>query len=331
MLGEIKRRLLGFARRGQQGVKGTVLAEDPLVIYVLFAKDAFRLIESLGKPAVIIKQTCWFLGVEDQQEEAQKIRAAAEEKGHQLVMMVNCPREREICEEIGVRSFLCNHNALLDTDVFTIDPSVPKSFDAMYDARLTPFKRHHLAEKVGGLSLITYLTPNFNHSEEYLEEVRKKLSGAHWVNGPFAANDRRLSQEEVAVEYNRARCGIILSELEGTNYATVQYLLCGLPVVSTPSEGGREEFYNDRDVIVSDPEPEAIARAVREMVARNLDPTEVRERALKRVAEIREVFLREVQGLIDENGGGVDFRERWPEVYCNKLLGFVTFREIARL
>ena len=92
--------------------------------------------------------------------------------------------------------------------------------------------------------------------------------------------------------YNRARVGLILSEKEGACFASMEYLLCGLPVVSTPSIGGRDVFWDDRFVIVCDPTPEAVAGAVQEIKRRNIDPQLVRAATLEKVEEHRNVLRR---------------------------------------
>ena len=53
-----------------------------------------------------------------------------------------------------------------------------------------------------------------------------------------------MNDEEVNNFLNQCKVGIILSEVEGANYASIQYLLAGLPVVSTKSKGGRDVFFD---------------------------------------------------------------------------------------
>jgi glycosyltransferase involved in cell wall biosynthesis len=42
----------------------------------------------------------------------------------------------------------------------------------------------------------------------------------------------------------RAVVGLCLSTVEGSNYASMEYMLAGLPIVSTPSIGGREVYFD---------------------------------------------------------------------------------------
>jgi hypothetical protein len=50
-------------------------------------------------------------------------------------------------------------------------------------------------------------------------------------NDPYYHNYRKLSENEVAQRLNHCRVGLCLSAVEGINYASVQSLRCGLPIV----------------------------------------------------------------------------------------------------
>lgn len=58
-------------------------------------------------------------------------------------------------------------------------------------------------------------------------------------------------------------------------FASMEYLLCGLPIVSTPSIGGRDVFFDKDYVEIVEPDPHAVKEAVIEMVRRRVrDPKE---------------------------------------------------------
>lgn len=100
-----------------------------------------------------------------------------------------------------------------------------------------------------------------------------------------------LPPREVSREYNRARVGLCLSALEGGNYSTTEYMLCGLPVVSTRSDGGREHFLDPEVSRIVEDDARAVAQAVAELIARRIPPQVVRLRALVKLREIREDFI----------------------------------------
>ncbi len=62
----------------------------------------------------------------------------------------------------------------------------------------------------------------------------------------------------------------ILSAEEGSSYASMEYLLAGLGVVSTHSTGGRDVYFDPDYCITCDPTPEAVRDAVAELRARNI-------------------------------------------------------------
>ena len=63
--------------------------------------------------------------------------------------------------------------------------------------------------------------------------------------------------------------GGVFSEEEGACWASSEYLLCGLPVVSTHSRGGRDVWYSGHNSLIVEP-TQARARRVCCMVAGKL-------------------------------------------------------------
>jgi glycosyltransferase involved in cell wall biosynthesis len=84
---------------------------------------------------------------------------------------------------------------------------------------------------------------------------------------------------------------LILSEEEGACFASSEYLLCGIPVVSTPSKGGRDVWYNEYNSIICDPTPDAIALAVEEFVRNPRDPQRIRQDHIDQAQKYRERFI----------------------------------------
>ena len=57
-------------------------------------------------------------------------------------------------------------------------------------------------------------------------------------------------------------------------------MLCGIPVVSTHSLGGRDAYYDDVTAIVVNSDPDEISKAVQAIKDRRIDPFEIRNRAI---------------------------------------------------
>jgi glycosyltransferase involved in cell wall biosynthesis len=60
-------------------------------------------------------------------------------------------------------------------------------------------------------------------------------------------NREKLTHEEVNKFINKSRVGLLITPIEGASWASMEYLMCGLPVISCKSKGGRDVFYNDNN------------------------------------------------------------------------------------
>lgn len=220
----------------------------------------------------------------------------------------------------GVDTVYCNQNALADERIYRPLPGIMREFDAVYDATLARYKRHALARDLSSLALIGYR----NHQTDdagYANAVLREMSGARWLNDPNARPDAwRFTDGDVNHAYNRCRVGLCLSEIEGAMWVSIQYLLAGLPVVSTPSEGGRDEFFEPPHVRIVDPSPEAVAEGVAQMVRADLPATVIRERTLALMAQHRRRFLAHVQDVFDRAGAPRRFADEWRDVVPHRLV-----------
>ena len=63
-------------------------------------------------------------------------------------------------------------------------------------------------------------------------------------------------------------------------FASMEYLMCGLPVVTTRNRGGRKRYLTPRNSRVVAARPDAVARAVAAYVASPPDPAAIREETL---------------------------------------------------
>jgi hypothetical protein len=106
------------------------------------------------------------------------------------------------------------------------------------------------------------------------------------------------STKQLAEWICRSATGLALSETVGTCPATVQFLLCGTPVVSIPNIGGRNHFLTGPHVIEAARSPEAVAAAVADLKAGNPSRREVHD-ATKRLLEGARIrFVEEVNAAM---------------------------------
>jgi glycosyltransferase involved in cell wall biosynthesis len=75
-------------------------------------------------------------------------------------------------------------------------------------------------------------------------------------------------------------------------FVSIEYLLCGIPVVNTENIGGRDEMFPDFAVKTVSDTPEAVAEAVQEFVEHAPEPEKIRAAALEKMKVHRETFRR---------------------------------------
>lgn len=249
---------------------------------------------------------------------------------HRFIFLCNAGSEFELLSEYGLNARFINHNCFVDERIFTVEPGAEKAYDAVYDAQLSRVKRHYLASGIESLALITYLFyPGLK--EPFVLDVMREFEKAHWFNKPYGRDSRVLAPGEVADALNRCRVGLCLSAEEGGMYASIQYMLCGLPIVSTRSRGGRDEFFDHRYVKIVDDTPGAVREGVSEMIGRNIPAGLVRGETIKKMTAHRDRFIDLVQGIYGEQGIERDFRQEWEGLFFNKMLRSRKIEEAVKI
>ena len=189
-----------------------------------------------------------------------------------------------------------NNAALIDPRPF-VPADGPRKFDAVLNAKALAFKRHHLSAAVPRRLFIAY-------------DVHDRDEGGTRAVDLDALRPteirRNLPPAAVAAALGEAQVGLMLSAAEGACYASLEYLLCGLPVVSTASLGGRADFYDARHARVVPDEPGAVAAAVAELklaLSRGqIDRQAVRVAAMERRAVFLDRLALHLQALLDRAG-----------------------------
>jgi hypothetical protein len=219
-----------------------------------------------------------------------------------FVMLANTPSESVQFSRAGVPNILANELIFLDERLFV--PATPLErkrprYDAVYVARLSKTKRHDLARALGSV-LLAYSHPELAD----LERVKGLLPQATFANHEFNGGSYRLFDER-ALRDVLLQCavGICLSPVEGAMRASLEYRLCGLPVVSIKSAGGRDRYLMGPHVRVVDEDPNAIANAVRELKANAFDPFAVRDYVGPLVGFDRRNFLSSFNKVVAQQFG----------------------------
>lgn len=301
----------------------SVVSADPPVFYLYYGRNLSPLFKLLGDSRSYFLFA--FPQSKEREPDIEKMKKYESDHKrtyprHKFIFLCNSKKEFDLLGSHKLDAVHVNHNCFTDERIFHIEPDIPKVFDAVYDAQIGRIKRHYLASEIESLALITYLYyPGLR--EPYVFEIMKMLERAHWFNRPYR-NYRRLTPEEVCACLNQCRVGLCLSASEGAMYASIQYLLSGLPVVSTRSVGGRDEFFDDEYVKIVDDDPSSVRAGVEELIKRNIPASIIRGRTIEKILAHRERFISLVESIYRDHGIERDFREEWGRIFFDKMLKF---------
>jgi glycosyltransferase involved in cell wall biosynthesis len=233
---------------------------------------------------------------------------------HHIIHLANNYVEYDALVEAGIPAFCSNQNCHVDENLFTIR-SVEKKYDAVYNGQFLPFKRHKLAKEIKRLAIIGY-----NHNNSYCEDIRKDLSHATFLNFDGTSKWTWLSQLRVSEIYNQSRVGLCLSAIEGAMHASMEYLLCGLPIVTTFSQGGRDFYFDGRFVHWTCDEEKAIAQAVNSLSQANISSDFIRKTTLEKIATERFKFFEVIATLIRGLRSIEEIKNNYIENFNDKLI-----------
>jgi len=191
-----------------------------------------------------------------------------------------------------------------------------KKYDAIYNAQLVPWKRHELSMGVERCAFLFYRdgsAPDVEASQTAIMSGHARIPGHVFINElDETGRPVRLSPRKVNKHLNRACVGLCLSATEGAMFSSIEYLLTGLPIVSTPSRGGRHVYYDDDYCWVVPPDPRSVAAAVEALKQKRIPRKYVRDRTLRRLTIDRQRFLSLINAILEESGSNRKLEMPWP-------------------
>lgn len=299
------------------------LLDDPFVFVVsagLLFNSAIHLGLKIasGERCIFVIQPSWNLTIQarDIASRVHKIRVL-----HKFVQfIVICPTKQDVLllNSMGIEALHVHKNAFIDEKIFFPISLIPKRFSAVHIANTEKFKRHPLAWGVKNIAVITYSYKN----EINLSELRgyKDLGYSNFrISNGADQLYPPLEPEEVNQIICASKCGLILSAEEGSNNASTEYLLGGIPVISTPSRGGRDELYDHRHVRLVNPCSDDIETAVKFYFGSSPDPLEIREGVLTKMRVHRIRFLNWLCHVSKQDYFLQADRNYWIPQFTNKL------------
>ena len=315
-------------------VSAYVISTDPLIIhgynYSNVITPAKELSPYLKKHKVTyVISIAWSLHVHNRLARVGRLYAEHKRKfpNHEIIILANDQREFDGLHELGVPTIMCNHNSFINEKNFTIVPA-EKQYDGVINSRMQPYKRIELARETKNLCLVAsevYQNPEYT---KYVTSTMPYMDFVQFVDGKFT---KPLTKVQLSELYGKCRCGLILSAAEGACFAAGEYLLCGLPVVTTHNKGGRDTFYHSDYTIWCDDNPESVKEAVQKAATLTISPEEIRERALGLMHEHRENYIAKLNEIALAAGKNIDFNSRWDELCLNnKIKTYITEKDALK-
>jgi glycosyltransferase involved in cell wall biosynthesis len=220
------------------------------------------------------------------------------QRGIEHHLILNTPKELSLARKVGVRAAHISNNVYCNERVFR-RLQLNKVFDALYIAKSARFKRHELAKDIERLAIL-------RSSGEAIADCCPAVAHA-------TTNSEILDKESVARFINQANCTLALSAEEGGMFASFESLLCGVPVVSTPSRGGRDLFYDESNSLIVKATSEDVRAGVEKINQAVMDPAQIRGAAVLRLSELRVTYSNYIAEII--------FRRR-PDLYPSPEVPF---------
>ncbi len=291
-----------------------VLCRKPLIL-TSYWEDFFRsreLILHTFRPEsrpVFLFQFGWHRETPERIAElVREVRACAVDAGRvRFVFLCNSEVETSLVQNAGLEGLYCHQNAFLDERRYPLRAR-PKRFDAIYIARITPFKRHPLASQIPHLKLIG----GFHAREKaYVNQTMRLLEHARWKHG--------VPSSRISWECAEAATGLCLSAEEGGMFVSAEYLLSGIPIVTTVNLGGRAGLFDERYTRTVVDTPEAVREAVEELAGMRCRPEDIRQAVIAKMEVHRDILRQLLGSLYAAEGCKWDGISTWQKLFVHKL------------
>lgn len=298
----------------EQGKTRIFLNANRLDMYHERDVEAWRHVVSAMRPDDhLVWMTFWHANQTYFEQAAEFYRATPVPLDH-IWVLGNTRQEIEAARQAGFRAAWVNHNAWLDERIFYPQPQ-EKEYRAVMVSQLAPYKRVTLAAQVKGLALVP----------SSLFHLHQPVDVSMFADATII---EELPDGGIPVVLSRSRVGLILSEEEGACYASSEYLLCGIPVVTTASRGGRDVFYTRENSYFVAPTEDDVVRGVELMIKQSPDPWSIHKAHVKLSHEMRERFADDVLGGIFTAAHIVaEPRQVLAAIYRHKMVEYVTEAE----
>lgn len=280
-----------------------VICPDPLVLYAFMGSHPCIYSVPTSRPFFVYVCVPWYRGID------RAYLDCITDHGGYPILCANSEEEHDFYRAAGFASVFCSHNAFLDWEIYQ-PLSGLRRYDFVINSVLLPYKRHSLI-------------PAGYHFAMISQPGRDELAWEPFR--PAWKNDKYLAAEAVNEIYAQSKLGLILSATEGACWSSTEYLLAGLPVISTPAKGGREIFYNPLNSLICEPTIQSVQCSVNDALQRQWDRDQIRNDCIELMKEHRMRFCRHLSQL-----AGIDGVEQLKMTFTNRLLRWFGSDDEAR-
>jgi len=234
-----------------------------------------------------------------------------------FIILANSEEEKSYYDSLKLNNIYCNQNCWIDYDIYKIK-NYNKKYDFVYNANNSVFKNHKLLKNICKDYDIMYITYDIPVLKNYdaiwstvkLEDYNPKKIAKH------------ISDEDVSENLNECKLGIFLSTTEGACYSSSEYLLCGLPVISVKSNGGRDVWFNDKNSIIINNKEDELKNSI-DFILNNIDQydsNKIREEHINKQIYFRKIFAKYLKTILYFSDLELDPKEMINNNFSNKML-----------
>jgi len=221
-------------------------------------------------------------------------------------ILANTLEEVNFYKSNNLNALFCNQNCWLDSSIYTQENCV-KEFDLVLNASNAYWKNHSYLKDINKKYKTLFITykSNLPHNLEIYNPFLKLSS---------------INNYEVNKNLNKSKIGLCLSKKEGSCYASTEYLLCGLPVLSVKSVGGRDIWYNKENSIVINLNVDELNLSIDKMISNYnfYNSTKIRQDCIELQTQFKEKFYNYVEKLLPNSIPII------KNNYSNKMLHEIT-------
>lgn len=215
-----------------------------------------------------------------------------------ITLTTNTIEEYVFYRARGYGAVYFNQNSWLDASIYQIH-NVKKEYDIVYNATPKPYKNHKLLKNI----ISNYKSLFIAYDPYHLYQDGEGVVDLGEYK-PTTCIVKNITIDTVVSELNKCKIGLCLSVTEGANFASSEYLLCGLPVISVRGRGGRDIWYNKNNSIIIDDDASQLKQAIDYILNNyeNYNSEQIRNTHIKQQQDHIVLFVEHLQQLLASIG-----------------------------